>query len=111
MEEQVTDETPSIPNEAKFMSALGVDPATVKAGSIKIDWRDGVPVIEWTSMVGVSPQTLGLAFLAAAPAPEDTEGVPPVKQPTDHKPKTAKKTAKKPPARQRTTKGEDGGKP
>jgi hypothetical protein len=98
----------SIPNEGRFLQALGVDPARVAAGSVRVEWQNGTPLIFFTLVQPVSPQALGLAFLSVAPEEEDTgDNVTEIKQPQDRR-KPAKKTAAKKTAPRRTPGGDDG---
>jgi hypothetical protein len=99
-----TNEQP-IPDEAKFLSALGVNPGNVVAGTIRTEWANGTPVVSFTSVYAVTPQQLGLAFLAAAPMEEHTGP----KQPEDRKPAKKAAAKKATPARKRAEKGEGGG--
>jgi hypothetical protein len=90
----VSDETPNIPDEGKFVQALGLNPEHVVAGSVEVVFPNGTPAVKFTQMVGVTAQRLGLAFLACG-------DVHP-KQPEDHKPPAKKAAAKKAPAKRST---------
>lgn len=70
-----------IPHEAKFLSALGIDPDTVLSGSVHIQWQDGRPLLQWTTIVPVDIAALGAAFLASAQhAPVAPEVIEPDEQ-------------------------------
>lgn len=91
----MTEETPEtqVPDEAAVAQALGLNPATLQAGSLKIIYDGGEhPLVMFTQMVRVPTAALGKAMLISAASA-------PVEEPED-KPATlravpAKKTAKK----------------
>lgn len=66
--------TPEIPTEARFVQALGLDPEKIVAGSVRIEWSNGGPVIIYTSAVRVDPLALGMAFVSASDGPEEETG-------------------------------------
>lgn len=77
-----------IADEAAFVSALGLNPGNIKAGTVNIEFIAGRPHITFTAIHAVPPRLLGAAFLAASGAPEEPEEPKPV-------PPKAKKTAAK----------------
>lgn len=81
---------PSIPNEAAFLHALGINPGVVRAGSTNINFESGTPVI---SLVLIIPKTWD--ELAVAIAAGQSGKIPEQpKAPGDRKPR--KTAAKKP---------------
>lgn len=62
-----------IANEAVFLQSLGVNPGTVKVGTVNVEFVQGQPVITFTSVYPVSPRALGLAFLAAGAEEQPVE--------------------------------------
>jgi hypothetical protein len=79
--------------EAEFFRALGLDPATIKAGSLGVKMQGNIVEIEFTQTFVVPPHLIGTAFLAAGPPPEP--GPEMLKEPQDHKPPAKKAPAKK----------------
>lgn len=52
-------------DQRAFLSALGINPETVMANSIQIGFGpDGTAIVQYTTVAGVTPQALGMAFLA-----------------------------------------------
>jgi hypothetical protein len=61
------------------LQMLGVDPATVKAGTTRITFPDGIPVIEYEVFRAVPARVLGMAMLRGNQPPTKTgeAGEPP----------------------------------
>lgn len=92
MTEEVPEEQPQgqpIVDEAAFARELGLNPDQVMSGSIKVEFTSQGAIVSWTSRVVVSPQVVGLAFMAGSGAEIRREegNVKPIKQPGDRKKK------------------------
>jgi hypothetical protein len=70
-----------IADETAFVSALGLNPATIVKGTLRLEFEEGRPVLRVQHAYIVPPHVLGMAFMAAAgdtgsepeqpPAPEE----------------------------------------
>lgn len=73
MTDETTDQTeateqqmPLIADQAAFLRVLGVDPNMVGRNSIRIEFNaNGTAVVSFTTMLSVTPQALGMAFMAS----------------------------------------------
>jgi len=61
-----------ITNEAAFLQALGINPSTVEANTVKVQMVNGQNIVTFGVMIPVTAATLGHAFLAASAAQEDS---------------------------------------
>jgi hypothetical protein len=101
-EQQAESPVPPIANEAEFCRALGINPDTVKSGSLEVKIINGQPTLTFTSMFLIPARALGMAFMASAP---HEEMPPQVKTPQDRKPKATprKRAPRKTAAKKDTT--------
>lgn len=78
MAAEMPEEMPLIADQPAFLTALGIDPATVVSNSVHVQFdAGGAAVITWQSVRHVPPHVLGMAFLAsAAPTKEDNDPKP-----------------------------------
>lgn len=65
--------TPDIPDEGKFVAALGINPDAVVAGSVRITFEGGVPYLQYTAITRVDPLALARAFASCMPMPDPVE--------------------------------------
>ena len=88
-----TGELDLIADEAAFVSALGLNPGTIKAGTVNIVFLQGRPHITFEAIHAVPPRLLGAAFLASSQSVEEPVEEPKKKPPAKRAP--AKKAAKR----------------
>lgn len=62
-----TQRPPMIADQGAFLRQLGIDPRSVVPNSLTVEFNpEGIAVVSYRVMIGVDPQSLGLAFLAGS---------------------------------------------
>lgn len=114
MNDQIPDaERQSLPpttDQPEFLRALGIDPEMVLANTISIEFNaQGVALVGFRAVVGVTPQQLGMAFMRAggmfgAGAGGESSPVEPGDNMTEMKTQRGRRTAAKKTAAKTTQK-------
>lgn len=57
-------DTPTLANEAAFLTVLGINPGAVKQGTVNIRFENGQPIVEFSAIMGVPWEGLANAIAA-----------------------------------------------